>query len=112
MAFISAEEYTKISTPRQEVLFKKGSIGKKRSSNQGSTATPTTSAGSEGLVNSADNDDSLNGNTAFPTTPTSPTGDGESLHYNAIFFARWPFIESEIWLLMERRGWRAFSTVV
>lgn len=72
------EEYTKISTPRQEVLFKKGSIGKKRSN----VPAPSTVAAAAGAVNGADNDDSLNGNAASSTAPTSPTGDGDSVHYN------------------------------
>ena len=78
------EEYTKISTPRQEVLFKKGSIGKKRSN----VPAPSTVAAAAGAVNGADNDDSLNGNAASSTAPTSPTGDGDSVHYNGKLMMR------------------------
>ena len=67
-----AEEYTKISTPRQEVLFKKGSIGKKR---PGAQTQP--------VATRADNDDTLNGNAASPGSPTSsPTGDADSFQYS------------------------------
>lgn len=69
------EEYTKISTPRQEVLFKKGSIGKKRPSSV-QTAPAVVSR-------VADHDDSLNGNSApSSSTPTSPTGDVDSFQYS------------------------------
>jgi hypothetical protein len=78
------EEYTKISTPRQEVLFKKGSIGKKRSN----VPAPSTATAAAGAVNGADNDDSLNGNAASSTAPTSPTGDGDSVHYNGKLMTR------------------------
>ena len=69
-----AEEYTKISTPRQEVLFKKGSIGKKRPSSVQTAAVSRVTA---------EHDDSLNGNSAAsPSTPTSPTGDVDSFQYS------------------------------
>ena len=80
----NAEEYTKISTPRQEVLFKKGSIGKKRpSAATSATSGPATSASASGLVVVAA-EDSLNGNS--PSSPTSPTGDVDfSFHYSGEF---------------------------
>ena len=74
------EEYTKISTPRQEVLFKKGSIGKKRPS---AAASGSTSGSTSGSVSGSATvvDDSLNGNP--PSSPTSPTGDVDSsFHYS------------------------------
>ena len=57
------EEYTKISTPRQEVLFKKGSIGAKK------RATPTTSTGTATSNDSGSEQDSVNGNAASPVSP-------------------------------------------
>lgn len=69
------EEYTKISTPRQEVLFKKGSIGaKKRVS-----TTPTASTGTAASNDSGSEQDSLNGNAASPVSPA--VGDVDSFQY-------------------------------
>ncbi|KAI9553036.1 hypothetical protein GHT06_020925 [Daphnia sinensis] len=53
------EEYTKISTPRQEVLFKKGSIGAKKKLSTTTSAPPAS-------VDSGSEQDSLNGNAASP----------------------------------------------
>ena len=69
------EEYTKISTPRQEVLFKKGSIGaKKRVTPAPSTGTAASNA------DSGSEQDSVNGNAA--SSPVSPAqGDADSFQY-------------------------------
>ncbi|XP_057381071.1 uncharacterized protein LOC130703653 [Daphnia carinata] len=56
------EEYTKISTPRQEVLFKKGSIGAKKKT----SAAPV---GSGAHTDSGSEQDSVNGNATSPILP-------------------------------------------
>lgn len=69
-----AEEYTKISTPRQEVLFKKGSIGAKKRV----ATTPTASTGTA-ANDSGSEQDSVNGNAVSPVSP--PVGDADSFQY-------------------------------
>lgn len=59
------EEYTKISTPRQEVLFKKGSIGAKKKLSTTTSAPPVGSS-----VHADSEQDSLNGNAASPVSPS------------------------------------------
>ena len=75
--FISlfAEEYTKISTPRQEVLFKKGSIGAKKRSPV--AVAPATAVGTE------QSDAEL---LHSPSSPVRLNGDADSFHYSGIFF--------------------------
>lgn len=63
--FFFLEEYTKISTPRQEVLFKKGSIGAKKKLSTTTSAPPVGSS-----VHADSEQDSLNGNAASPVSPS------------------------------------------
>lgn len=63
--FCFLEEYTKISTPRQEVLFKKGSIGAKKKLSTTTSAPPVGSS-----VHADSEQDSLNGNAASPVSPS------------------------------------------
>ena len=70
-----AEEYTKISTPRQEVLFKKGSIGAKKRSPV--AVAPATAVGTE------QSDAEL---LHSPSSPVRLNGDADSFHYSGIFF--------------------------
>ena len=72
--FFFAEEYTKISTPRQEVLFKKGSIGAKKRSPAATTAT------SPPVVDGEEQQQNLNA--ASPTSPVRLSCDTDSFHYS------------------------------
>lgn len=80
-----AEEYTKISTPRQEVLFKKGSIGaKKKLSTTASAPAATaggTSAGSASHTDSGSEQDSVNGNAASPGSPLTQGDSADPFQY-------------------------------
>lgn len=65
------EEYTKISTPRQEVLFKKGSIGAKKRPTAPSAANDSGSEHDSGHAS------------ASPTSPGAHlNGDADSFHYS------------------------------
>lgn len=82
---VCAEEYTKISTPRQEVLFKKGSIGaKKKLSTTTSAPAATaggTSAGSASHTDSGSEQDSVNGNAASPVSPLTQGDSADPFQY-------------------------------
>ncbi|KAK4014722.1 hypothetical protein OUZ56_027232 [Daphnia magna] len=74
------EEYTKISTPRQEVLFKKGSIGAKKKLSTTTSAPPVGSS-----VHADSEQDSLNGNAASPVSPSQ--GDSaDPFQYSGVIF--------------------------
>lgn len=85
---IFPDEYTRITTPRQDVLFKKGYLSRmnnKTASNLSATVNSTESTAASSTITTSDPDSSVS--TLSPaTTPSMDYGQMDSMEYAPMYY--------------------------